>query len=1065
MPIDRRTPTGGATGTPRESRTPQIPQGRGRVVDPSDTFIERFPTYIEKKDPTGKSYWINPKRPDEGYLVDPSKNKGAIAYPIEYINWILRNGPPSAGSVRRSASGKQAREIGGQALKGKIGVAYGQVRIAPSVFFGPRNVIGLSSSVVVGYGLSQGPCDSLVDTIFPHGKTVTEMRACGGAGGSAAYQDTFYPGVLSPGAASARFMSTVAGADPATFERYPGLCYVDALLLWYESCWSGIPGAYPLPLFVLKGRLVRNYQTLVDEWSDNPASCTADYITSRQYGRAAKVNASSVADAAAYCNETFLNTATGLNEKKHQMDLYLLRAANHQSHIDAMRAHFRCSIIERYGEFVFLIDKDRAAVASFNEAEAVPITVERLGGSGTPNTVSVSGPDPNKEWEHIPEYARTSGAEAGLVLPIDADYELEGLTRSVHRASEAYYLLNTRLNNLRVVLRAVHPKARKLEPNDVIEYTSASFGLTGFKLRVLRVTRDASGTSWMVECAGHNAGIYNFQARAIETYPLPVLPSPYEVPAAPSGFSATEELYQRPDGTYGSRIRVDWTRDTGTTAGDTEITYQRAGGAEASLGVFPGDGPAYLEVSDDLAEYTFRGYTLNVNIKSIRSAAASDAVTAVGKTTPPERPVLATAAQIGRRVEVRWQPPADRTIVGYEVRYGKTGGATQPWADMTRIARADIKEVFHDPPAGTWRYGVASVDYAGRVSDPVFTYDVTVFTEGTDGADETSVPWYHQLVPTIVGPYYHGDTVLLSWPYGTPSVAGDPNTALYGLYLEGYITGKVKIYMYAGGVENGNVLLGGTYYQNIAFVDAVMAANGWTNLDEYEANYAVPRRGGQGLWAPLRLYDTNGVYNEIGGVSYYAPQGRILSGTGLRNTEWKFRALNGTRIGDSEAVVTAGAIQFAGNYSRQSPVELPSAAGVGVQLGIAIGTNSPFAQEYFEADASGNFFAYRYVTKPVLLGTFDVTSATGVGGGGMATWAIAAINIPAAKVLPSGAVPTITEMIVINGMTAFLDVITLSNSTVWIRTRDAAGADLAGVNLRVTLYDTGRGGTITETFA
>lgn len=581
-------------------------------------------TYVRQTVPTGGTYWINPKDPSVGYLSDPSRDSSAQAFPIEYINWLLRPSPPSAADVRPAKTG-DARMIGGVALNGKVGVLYGQRWIAPSVFFGPR-IAG--ASIVIGYGLSHGPCDSLVDAKFKNGKTFTQGVTAG------VFSYAFYPGVLSPAAADASF-AIAAGELQATFERYPGLCYVRGTATWADgSFWNNIGDPFPIPLFLLRGRQVRNYLTGLDAWTDNPSYCTADYITSTQYGRGAKVNVQSVIDVAGECDTTVVNPATGATVKKHTLNLFLLRGANHKSIIDAMRAHFRCTIIERGGEFVFLYDKDRAPAMTFDPTDAVPVSIERLGGSGIPNEVKVTFPNAANNDEPTPMYARTSGVEAGTEIVKTAEYELEGMTDEFHGATEAYYLLNVRQNNLRVVLRSPHPKAGKLEPLDVLTYTTDSFGMSAFALRALRATRSADGSSHLIETVGHDPAIYAFQSRAVETYPLPSFTNPFAEILAPTALSLLEQVDQTQAGVFTPKLIVSFTPNN--AAGDapyggTQVSHQVTGYAEVIDGIF-GTGPVTISIPEGPGQtVTVRGRTVN----ALTRTAGSDVRTLVYTTNNP----------------------------------------------------------------------------------------------------------------------------------------------------------------------------------------------------------------------------------------------------------------------------------------------------------------------------------------------------------------------------------------------------------------------------------------------
>jgi hypothetical protein len=501
---------------------------------------------------------------------------------------------------------------------------------------------------------------------------------------SGAWQYEFFQGLLSPPAASVHFLNVIAPGDAgvaATFERYPGLCYVAATLVWEAAAWAGIPGAFPIPLFILKGRKVRNYTSGLDVWSDNPAWCLADYIVSTQYGRGATVNTQSVIDAATYCDETFVNTATGLSAKKHTLNYFLLRGASHKAHIDAMRAHFRCNVIERGGEMIFVIDKDKSPVMTFNEAEAVPISIERMGGSGVPNQVVVKFPDPLNNYEPVPEYARTAAVDAGTAITKEADYELEGVSDGVHAASEAFYLLNSRLNNLRVVLRAVHPKAMQLEPGDVIEYTTATFGLASFLLRVLRVTRAADGTAWTIETCGHDPAVYTFQSRAIETYPIPALPDPFAVPSAPTAPSGASTLTIG-DGltVYPNKVGVTWDHPGWPYALMYAVTAQTAIEAESTIAEVE-SGPVFVNVETlpvTIRVYAFRAIS---GVVSAACAGTVDPVTMYGTAEWPQNITLMPEAD-GRVMLAIVKAPR-RTRALYGTSYWTQSGITS--FDGTKI--------------------------------------------------------------------------------------------------------------------------------------------------------------------------------------------------------------------------------------------------------------------------------------------------------------------------------------------------------------------------------------------
>lgn len=955
--------------------------------------------------PTGAVYWINTNDPTRGYLEDPTgKQLGSVRdYPIEYINWLLRPQAPTAAEVRVATG--SPREIGGLALNGKIGVAYGRIRVAPSIMFGPRLYGGGTNAMVLGYGLSHGPCQGLVSTLMPN---KSDEFSYGGA-----YVQQFYPGSLTPAAADAQ-MAFAAGVDPAVMERYPGLCYVRGMLTWDATKWAGT--GVPLPLFTLDGRVLFDHRDGLYRWTQNDALILADYIESKQYGRGGKCNVASVQDAAQYCDELVLNSATAAYVPRHAMNYFLMRAAFHKSHQDAIRAHFRCNVIERGGEYVFRIDKLAASVMAFDETNTVPISLERFGGSTIPNSVTAWITDAAKDWTRAPTYARTSRVEAGTAIVESAEYELEGLTDNFYGVNESAYLLNSRLNNLRVVLRTTKLDARRLEPLDVITYTSPSLQLVNYQLRVLRVARSADGATFLLECTAYNPAIYVSIGAVVETLPVVNLPGLMDAPAVVTAPAWSEKVYAPQNGQPQSRVELTWTPPlSDPNYGRTLVTVQRPGEAERELGSYE-TGPAWIENTQDLATYMVRFYSVNRLSDRVRSAAVLLTFTTGNKTAVPGNVTNLWSSPMGTMLKLGWSPVTDLDVRGYETRSLPVAECTGTDATSVRadFARARLEKQdpsLHAvlfPPIGARRFFVVAYDSAFRYSDLPLTVDVTIAASGV-GMGESALSY----------------SPLVSFdPQNTDSWWGSGNAVMDGWRVAQTERFYLSRRMSPAAAETERA------------TSAALAATGRTLVD-WATLIDDPRRRGAPLWAPLDNDNESGQFLSVGGAG----------GTSRRNLKITIRMAAQTRYGISAPIAVPLAEPISSGQS--GPQFFTPATGGTLSFGFKLSSNSRYAQNVLIAPAG----AVMYMTQERIMvdteGPVDlVTDALG-----LATYTLLRPFLAACT-------PDVTlKVIGTSGVIA--DVSAISNTAFTVRVVNGANVAVAGVLVRCTIRDAGIGGTST----
>jgi hypothetical protein len=931
---------------------------------------------------------------------------------------------PHDKKTRKVVRRAERREVAMDGPDGNELILWGEQWIAGKIqyTYSPPDIpsqLWLVYELQAGADSMGGECDGFIDYVF----TDTRVPAAG------TYATWWYPGT-----AAGEVCAALAAVDPTWNEAFPGTCYGVMVLEGWGGYWKDKPAG----LWHYRAKKCLLPETLTFSWTTNAWDQFYSYMRF-QRGKALAAgeihtNTWIAAKAAA--------AAAGRTHTAH-MGIFG-DEADPDDVIEMLRllTDSWCFPDEE-GRYLVIPDlpgDPTITITESHRAKSVPTVVEHAADvRERPNTVTMWYTDIANGRQLVPKTVKTPAAAAGLVKEIPVEYKVPAIYDPAVVDERLAYNLNSHQFDLRLRERW-NAKAEDVAIGTIADRFLAKRGDRHFVSRLLLKGKNANNTVDVL-LLQHDNDKFSADVVAVPPKVSSTLANSREAPPnIDVGSIAWLEEVALP--ARASRGILTYEIPEGFSYADGVEVFVAFNGGPQRHWFSSSSSPAVTPTLTELGAYTI---TLKVRhrITYQLSTGTSIDVVVQGKTSPPLRPVMVAAVQLGTRVQIYWQPPADSSIVGYEVRRGTSG---QTFAEMTRVGRVDTREHFDEPPVGSWRYGVASIDWARNVSDAEFC-DVQVFWDGPDATGEIGVAWFDRLVPGFDGPFYYGDTVFLAQ-------SNRLATPMDGLYMEGLLTGKRVIYLYTGGEVGGNDNVG---VPTVARADAVMAAGGYACIDDYEAGYAIPRRGGQGLWAPITLVDSDGLPDLNGGAIANASQGRVIGGDGFRNTEFKFRTISPTRVGDPAGATTAGAVNYSGLISQRSPIRFGQAGGA-FNLGVFIATNSPYAQEYF-VDANGEFFKHSSRQAAIPLGDYDITSVLN----GAGTEAYAQLQIPLTKQLQPGQVLSLSWMVT-NGMAAFVDVISLSNASATLRTRDKDGNPFAGVGLRVTVMDTGRGGATYENF-
>jgi hypothetical protein len=275
---------------------------------------------------------------------------------------------------------------------------------------------------------------------------------------------------------------------------YPGVAY----FVIHGLATSKLRGSIPQITAKIKGRIVKNLDTEVEEWSQNPAWCLADLLTNTRFGAGvaeADLITQEWINWADWCDGT-VELGDGTTETRCKLDAHLDTAKAPLAWLnDLAFGSFAVPVMKgkKWGVF---IDKARttdktytySGATSNQEMDSLSAGVETR--SKTPSEIEVQYVDQDLEYDPqevlIPPPWRISTDRTKKTI------SLPGVTRRTQaiRVGERV-LLSTQLQQLACEFIAL-PGGCLSEAGDVISVQSDVGGFaTGKKFRVLRVGIDA----------------------------------------------------------------------------------------------------------------------------------------------------------------------------------------------------------------------------------------------------------------------------------------------------------------------------------------------------------------------------------------------------------------------------------------------------------------------------------------------------------------------------------------------------------------------------------------------
>lgn len=454
-------------------------------------------------------------------------------------------------------------------------------------------------------------------------------------------------------------------------------------------------------------------------YEDNPAYALGDWLDSTLYGAGIEsIDWVSVTTVALACGEN----VSGV-EQRRLIGIALDKATDTKSHTDALRTYASCMVLNDGSQIELVPDEATETTESFGENDIdgkSEIVLNKSGLTKSSTVVTVRYTDTSEvPWRERTARAKLDGVDAGITIWRETTLHLPG----IHRYSQAYReaverLKAGHLTDLSTKI-TVFDEGLGVQVGDVIEVTHP-IGLSSKKFRVMDVHAMSPGR-WMFSLYEYDPAVYSDAVETTPTYNDTNLPDPRDVPDV-TGVSASEELYQKKDGSYSTRIRVEWDDASLPVWAEYVVKISRASTVFFEARTKELTIASQEVVGDGSTQYLVEVYAESYG--SFQGNADTDTITPQGKFLVPGDVPSLVGFEVGGSVRLSWGEAPDLDIWRYEIRYGATTGS---WETATVLDKTDgLRAVIEDIPKGTWRFYVKAIDSVRQESENAAYVDINV---------------------------------------------------------------------------------------------------------------------------------------------------------------------------------------------------------------------------------------------------------------------------------------------------------------------------------------------------
>lgn len=359
---------------------------------------------------------------------------------------------------------------------------------------------------------------------------------------------------------------------------------------------SGIPNVSA----VVRGKKVLDPRTGVTAWSNNPALCVRDYLTSvAGFGAGSvEIDATAVAAAANICDELVNYDATNTHARYSCDGAFTLDASRREILEDLLGSMVGTAVFSG-GKWVIRAGAYVTPTLDLDDGDLADGSVQvqaRTGRRELFNAVRGQFVDPTQKYAVVdfPPYASSTFASEDGGETVYQDVQLP-FTADTYRAQRIAKLVLFRARQALIMAATWKLPAYALQPSDTVRLTVARYGWTN---KVFRVVEREYVHPHQVKLTlqEESSAVYawNF-SEAVTPDPAPNtdLPDPRIVPSI-SGLIVTsgETVFRRlADGTVRPLARLSWSAlaDAGVTQGGSiEVRWKRASETVWASELIPG---------------------------------------------------------------------------------------------------------------------------------------------------------------------------------------------------------------------------------------------------------------------------------------------------------------------------------------------------------------------------------------------------------------------------------------------------------------------------------------------
>lgn len=498
-----------------------------------------------------------------------------------------------------------------------------------------------------------------------------------------------------------------------------GIAYLYVILEFNTDVFiNGVPNISA----IVKGKKVYDPRTTLTAWSNNPALCIRDYLTS-DYGfnvPTSRIDDVSFGDAADICEES-VATAAGGTQDRFTCDGVLTMA---QSPIDNMTA-LTSSVI---APITYTQGKFRCNVAAYN-SPVLDITDDMLAGpikimprqerKNLFNSVKGLYADPNNLYvpTSFPTITNATyvAQDGGDTIEKEADFPF---LQDPERGQRMAKIILEKSRQGITIEMSLNMSGMQLAVWDVITRTDEDFGWSAKEFRIMSWQFDPqSGVRIYAQEESSAAYDWNAgEATIHDAAPDTNLPNPFSV-AAPGAPSVVEALYE----TIGSagvkaKATVSWSASSDAFVDVYFVEYKLT--SDSDYIVLSATRDTTLIIWDvQPGEYDVRVRARNS--LGVFSSYSSSVVSIAGLTAQPADITGFTLNQIHNNAHLAWDQSTDLDVrIGGKIRVRYSPDTSTPtWSNAIDITKALPGGATHAvAPLLTGTYMIKAVDSSGNES-------------------------------------------------------------------------------------------------------------------------------------------------------------------------------------------------------------------------------------------------------------------------------------------------------------------------------------------------------------